>query len=395
MLRKALLLKLFNAATMLRWNDRIRPLDLTELDKQAHKMILAWFIGKWEEERRELNWIGLIEGGLFELLQRVVLTDLKPPLFYRIKSDPDRYGRLNDWVSDQLRPILAPLGASFQKRFREYFDEPEDALHRRVLDAAHISATRWEFDILYRMNPGGFEMDAIRERLARTSEGFGDLEGMAMIRENEHYRSFIDLCGQLRFQIRWANIHRTPRTSVLGHSLIVAILAYLFSLQVGACRVRRINNFFTGLFHDLPEVLTRDVISPVKRSIEGLDALIKEYEREMMEQDFYSLLPEAWRSEMKLFAEDEFDNVIRLDGELRRVGSGEIGRLYNEDRYVPRDGELVKVSDRLAAFLEAYLAIRNGSGAPELHEALWAIRSEEAQRSVSGIDLGGIYADFD
>jgi putative hydrolase of HD superfamily len=69
--------------------------------------------------------------------------------------------------------------------------------------------------------------------------------------------------------------------------------------------------------------------------------------------------------------------------------------LYNEDRFAPRDGELVKASDRLAAFIEAYLAIRNGSGAPELHEALWAIRSEQAYRAIGGIDLGGIYADFD
>jgi putative hydrolase of HD superfamily len=395
MLRRALLLKLFSAATMLRWNDKIRPMDLTELDKQAHKMVLAYFLGKWEEERGELDWIGIIEGGLFELLQRVVLTDLKPPLFYRIKSDPARYGRLNDWVGEQLSPILSPLGDAFQRRFREYFDEPEDGVHHRVLDAAHLSATCWEFDILYRMNPGGFEMEAIRERLSTALEPFGDLAGMARLREDDASRRFIDLCGQLRFQVRWANIHRAPRTSVLGHSLIVAFVAYLFSMQVGACRARRINNFFTGLFHDLPEVLTRDVISPVKRSIEGLDAVIKEYEREMMDQDFYGLLPPAWRMEMRLFAEDELENVARVDGESRRVGSGEIGRLYNEDRYSPRDGELVKASDRLAAFIEAYLAIRNGSAAPDLHEAFWAIRSEQSHLHVAGIDLGGIYADFD
>jgi putative hydrolase of HD superfamily len=264
-----------------------------------------------------------------------------------------------------------------------------------VLDAAHLSATCWEFDILYRMNPGGFEMEAIRERLSTALEPFGDLAGMARLREDDASRRFIDLCGQLRFQVRWANIHRAPRTSVLGHSLIVAFVAYLFSMQVGACRARRINNFFTGLFHDLPEVLTRDVISPVKRSIEGLDAVIKEYEREMMDQDFYGLLPPAWRMEMRLFAEDELENVARVDGESRRVGSGEIGRLYNEDRYSPRDGELVKASDRLAAFIEAYLAIRNGSAAPDLHEAFWAIRSEQSHLHVAGIDLGGIYADFD
>jgi putative hydrolase of HD superfamily len=395
MLRKALLLKLFSAATMQRWNDKIRPVNLTELDKQAHKMILAYFIARCEEERAAVDWIGLIEGGLFEFLQRAVLTDLKPPLFYKIKSDPQRYARLNDWVSEQLRPILSPLGADFQKRFRSYFEEKEDSLHRRTLDAAHISATRWEFDILYRMNPDGFEMEAIHERLSKAQQGYGDLRGVALILEDEDSRRFVDLCGQLRFQIRWANIHRTPATSVLGHSLIVAFLSYLFSVQVGACRLRAVQNFLTGLFHDIPEVLTRDVISPVKRSIQGLDALIKEYERDMMEQEFYGLLPTEWRPEMRLFAEDEFESVVTIDGERRKVTSDAIGRLYNEDRFAPRDGELVKASDRLAAFIEAYLAIRNGSAAPDLHEALWAIRSEQTQRSIGGIDLAGIYADFD
>lgn len=395
MLRKALLLKLFSAATMQRWNDKIRPVDFTELDKQAHKMILAYFIGRWQEPKEEVDWIGLIEGGLFELLQRIVLTDLKPPIFYKIKSDPERYARLNEWVREQLRPVLAPLGDSFRTRFREYFQMSEDSVHRRVLNAAHISATRWEFDILYRMNPEGYEMEAIHERLSSAQERYGDLEGVRKMAEDSASRQFVDLCGQLRFQVRWANLHRTPRTSVLGHSLFVALLAYLFSIQVGACRRRAVNNFFTGLFHDLPEVLTRDIISPVKRSIEGLDVLIKEYEKEMMEKEFYGLLPPDWHFDLRLYTEDEFESIVILDGKRRKLTSEEIGHHYNEDAYAPRDGELVKAADRLAAFIEAYVAIRNGSAAQELHEAVWAIRAEQGLRRVGGIDLGGIYADFD
>jgi competence protein ComGF len=29
------------AASMQRWNDHIRPVEFTELDKQAHKMVIA------------------------------------------------------------------------------------------------------------------------------------------------------------------------------------------------------------------------------------------------------------------------------------------------------------------------------------------------------------------
>ena len=69
MIRKALLLKLFDAAYMQRWNDKVRPVDLIELDKQAHKMLIAYFLGKFDEKTKGFNWTEIIEGGIFELLQ--------------------------------------------------------------------------------------------------------------------------------------------------------------------------------------------------------------------------------------------------------------------------------------------------------------------------------------
>ena len=67
-----------------------------------------------------------------------------------------------------------------------------------------------------------------------------------------------------------------PETFVMGHMLVVAILSYFMSLELdNPCRKRLENNFFSGLFHDLPEVLTRDIVSPVKNSVKGLDSIIK------------------------------------------------------------------------------------------------------------------------
>ena len=62
MIRKALLLKIFDAAYMQRWNDKIRPIELIELDKQAHKMVIAYFFSKFEEDKQGFNWIDIIEG---------------------------------------------------------------------------------------------------------------------------------------------------------------------------------------------------------------------------------------------------------------------------------------------------------------------------------------------
>ena len=84
MIRKALLLKIFSATHMQRWNDKVRPVELVELDKQAHKMIIAYCLGKFEEDVQGFDWIEIIEGGLFEFLQRIIVTDIKPPFFIRL-----------------------------------------------------------------------------------------------------------------------------------------------------------------------------------------------------------------------------------------------------------------------------------------------------------------------
>ncbi len=112
MIRKPFILKIFDAANMQRWNDKIRPVELRELDKQAHKMIIAYILGKCEEEdkNKDFDWIEIIEGGIFEFLQRLIITDLKPQLFNKIIEDRNTNIKLNEWVYKQeFHEILLTL----------------------------------------------------------------------------------------------------------------------------------------------------------------------------------------------------------------------------------------------------------------------------------------------
>jgi putative hydrolase of HD superfamily len=368
--------------------------ELREMDKQAHKMIIAYVLGKFEKSR-DFSWTEVIEGGIFEFLHRLVLTDLKPQIFYRIKEDRAKFEQLNKWVYQQLEPAISPLGRDFTRKFRDYFGEKRENINRRILSAAHFYSTKWEFDIIERANPEGYEISQIKKNLQTQQEKYYDLKGIQQLALYSNLRNFIDLCGQLRFQTRWSHIHRVPKTSVLGHMLVVALLSYLFSLEIGGCAKRRYNNFFTGLFHDLPEVLTRDIISPVKRSIKGLTHLIKEYEKERMEEEVYHLIPGEWHPEMRMFTENEFKSVVIVHGKMERKRSDEITRRFNQDRYNPRDGEMIEATDHLAAFIEVYLALLNGIIAKELTDARNAIRGRYGGRVIGGIDFGAVYEDFE
>ncbi|HED24042.1 MAG TPA: HD domain-containing protein, partial [Firmicutes bacterium] len=329
MIRKELLELLFEAASIQRWNDHIRPEHFTELDKQAHKMFYAFVLAKIEEADRgvKVDWQLLIEGGLFEFLQRIVLTDIKPPVYYRLMAEKGE--QLNRWVLDQLQEKVCDLNGGMKQKMEEYyFSTGINRLERRILKAAHYLATNWEFKIIYRLNEGLYGLEETRAAIANQIEEHYDLAGVQKLALGKKTSNFLDLVGQLRFQQRWAQSPRVPKTSVMGHMLIVAMMAYFCSLEVKACPKRIYNNYFAGLFHDLPEVLTRDIVSPVKRSVAGLEEIIKDIENRQLEERIFPLLPSTWHRELKFFTDNEFASKIMTDNKIRLVTSEEITDRY-------------------------------------------------------------------
>lgn len=415
--RKGLLQFLFAGSFMKRWNDKHRSMDLVEVDKQAHKMMVAWMLyelnseGLSEPEKLALG-LEIVEGGLFEYLYRLVITDIKPPVFYKIKANPAHYRQLTDWVLDQLEPRVRELGDGFWQRLTTYLAVPEgDSPARRILDAAHLYASGWEYSLIKRDNPWDDELLDIESSFTGGLARFADLRGVPDLADGlfagkkTPLGHFGRLLGQLRFQTRWSQTPRIPETSVLGHMFLVAAYGYFFSLAVGACPARRLNNFFAGLVHDMPELLTRDIISPVKQSVSTLGDMIKEYEESEMERRVFSVLKRGGYAGLAdrlsyLLGMDvgsEFYESIRDEGgKATRVTPADLDGRCNLDSFDPKDGELLKVCDSLAAFIEAYTALRNGITSDQLQQAVWRLRNKYSSVVLFGrVHIGALLADFD
>ncbi len=56
---------------------------------------------------------------------------------------------------------------------------------------------------------------------------------------------------------------------------------------------------------------------------------------------------------------------------------------------------MIEATDHLAAFIEAYLAIKNGVTNQELVDASNGIKQKYQGKVIGGIRFGEIYADFD
>lgn len=184
-----------------------------------------------KKKKGEFDWINIIEGAIFQFFHRLVLTDLKPQLVLKIKANEAKYRELNDWVYRQVEDFFQPIGDGFCDRFKDFLmnlPNPKDNINTHILHAAHFYATKWEFNIIERASPAGYEIPDIKKRLQEELEKNYNLAGMQDLVLYSKLRNFVDLCGELRFQTRWSHLHRVPNTSVIGHLLIVAILTYFF-----------------------------------------------------------------------------------------------------------------------------------------------------------------------
>lgn len=393
MIKVELIEHIFKAACISRWNDYPRMANLVELDKQAHKFIIAYLLAKQEDD---VNMQVVLEGGIFEFLSRVVVTDIRPDVYHEmIKQKKDE---INAWVLSKIEPMVCDVDeGGFLQRFQAYLQKNDFQKERLILKAASYLATKWEFNIVYQTSKFLNDIDEIKAKVDEELEDYYELVGVRKIALNQKLAKLIDLSGRLRFQKRWAQTPRIPETAVLGHMLVVAILSYFYSLKVKACDKRLQSNFYCALFHDLPESLTRDIISPVKYGIGGLHSLISEYEMKLIESKILPLVPSSFKDEFAYLLgirkdengaliKDEFENRTFKDKNIR-VCSASL-KEFNSDEYAAIDGKALKSCDRLAAFIEAALSIHHGLSSNELKQGLKDIYNKFSENhSVDGVNF--------
>lgn len=446
---------MFLAASMQRWNDHVRPLPLTELDKQAHKMIIAHMLARDYERtnKKEIKWNNLVMYGFFDLMQRVALTDIKPQVFNRLP-----YKSMTTCVLKDSGGLVASVHMSLGSELQEYLKRQGKAGYRpnieeKILGAAHSIASIWEYGLIRLMN-GQIELlenpgDELKKRLDKCkipkSKIFDyysslidlyakDIQGLTPDPETDtgtrSLIKIIDICGRLRFQQRWSHSPRLPATSVLGHMLYVGYLIYLVILDsypdllLSKDSSLLWRNFYSALYHDLPEAMTRDIISPVKKQAH-LDDSLKDIERDELKKIFKLLggknhkdarlnkdmrfyLPlnykytkkRKYTSGKETCYISEFDNRQLVRDRVMVFGQDldSIQDLYElVDQNFKGDfilGEIIKVCDDLAAYIEACSSLAHGISSSALIDAEESMFQKYKRMKLRDTDVGALFKYF-
>ncbi|MCF0241059.1 MAG: HD domain-containing protein [Treponema sp.] len=401
-MNKNLALKIFEGFSIQRWNDLVRPFDMVEMDKAGEKMVLAYIIGKFEENKgRYVDWKWIIYASLFDLLKKIALCDIKAPVQQMLKKEyPAEFMRLNEWVLNQYKTILED--DELFSNFTIYIGQkagsiplPEEKqLSMKIYQAAHKFSTMRELEMLLMVNEK-VRTSKIETELKADLQSSLDLEGVQMLITHQKAFDFLLKIEQLRFQTRWNQTPRVPATSVLGHSYFVAVMTLLLGREINVkmCDRRVINNFFSALFHDLPEAVTRDIISPVKQATDDLPFIVKKIEDEIVNKELVPLMEPFFKDELIFYTSDEFsDRVLCKNGVMVKVSFEDLNTKYNSDDFNPVDGRLVRVSDHLSALMEADISIRHGITSEHLQSGregmLHLYKDDEI---ISGINVNKLF----
>lgn len=405
MIDRKLAYKIFEGFSIQRWTDLVRPFDLVEMDKAGEKMVLAYIIGKAEENKgRFVDWNWMIHASLFDLLRKIALCDIKAPVQDMLQIEyPEEYMRLNEWVLSQYEPLLRDkeLFGMFslyisQKSGREEIPE-KSRLAEHILSASHKYASMRELSMLSLVNEP-MRYSKIRKELQAELQSFLDLTGLQLLMAEQKSFDFIMKIEQLRFQVRWNQTPRVPKTTVLGHCFFVAIVTLLLCRPSNPdmCESRLINNYFCALFHDLPEAVTRDIISPVKTATDGLPNIVKKIEDETVSKELAPLMEDYFSDELMYFTSDEFSNRIKgKDGKPVQVSFEDLNEKYNDKKFSPVDGRLVRIADHLSALMEADSSIRHGITSSHLEFGKKdMLERYKAGETINGIDVGSLFKEI-
>lgn len=405
MLTQKFALKIFEGFSIQRWTDLIRPFDIVEMDKAGEKMVLAYIIGKCEEQKGVfVDWTWMIYASLFDILKKIALCDIKAPIQQILKKDyASEYLRLNEWILNQYKPLIDDSALFSQFTIYEgqragTFDIPEKSrAAERILSAANKFATMRELQMLSVVNEPE-RLEKINKELLADLQGYLDLTGLQLLMTRQKSYDFIMKIEQLRFQTRWNQTPRVPKTSVLGHCFFVAVITLLLCRQSGQkmCEKRLINNYFSALFHDLPEAVTRDIISPVKQATDELPSIVKRIEDEIVNKELVPLMEPYFSDELMYFTSDEFSNRIKdKKGNAEVVSWEDLNGKYNQDDFSPVDGRTVRIADHLSALLEADSSIKHGITSSHLEYGRNSMISHyKPGETINGIDVGKLFREI-
>lgn len=330
-------LMLTSGISMKRWNNFPRIEDISHLDNVWFTLHIAMFLSYLEEKNwNKVDKEFIMKKIIFNSIKILVLSDINSwTRNYIEKVNKDIFNKLEQKVYDYIFSFDAP--DYLKDDIINTINNKDKVLELSIIEASKRYAGYKECLVNREVFSDMYEVP-YKEIMNQLDEKRKDLKSLDMLLKNPNYEKYLSNIRKLSHSLRWNQQKRMFPISVMAHLVLITFLSYvMWTIENNKWNSDKLDIFeimFKALYHDIPEAITGDIITPTKKAIPWFEEILEEVERDMLEDYLFYYV---W---------DEYEAYVK-------------GYMLNPWTWI--EGPYVKSADIISALFEAKIEVNYGS----------------------------------
>lgn len=284
---------------MKRWNNFPRIEDVSHLDNVGYTIHIALFLAHLEEKNgKEVDKEFIIKRIIFNCFITLLISDINSGTREYIKElDSSMFDKIESMWIDSILSFDAP--EYIKEDIKNTFFNTKNTLELDIISASKKYAWLNECMVNAKVFPDIYEVP-LEQINSFLFEKRKTLKSLDLLLSNENYKRYLSNIRRLSHSMRWSWQTRIFPISVMSHLVIITFISYI----LGMIENENGENYdlndllLRAIYHDIPEAITWDVITPTKKSISWFEELLEKVENKMMDDYMFSYIDSDYKEKV-------------------------------------------------------------------------------------------------
>ncbi|EKD29628.1 MAG: hypothetical protein ACD_78C00332G0003 [uncultured bacterium (gcode 4)] len=282
----------FRGLSVYRWNNFPRIEQVSATDHIAFSLHISILLASIIEEEKGIVFDRdyIFRKVLFSSFSTFVHSDISSEVKDQVKKknptiytelENIAYGMLLSWkLPEWMKKDMQEIH-DFSKQENHPYQKEDDLIAFSKLWASYHEAYFSNEVYLGVYRPA---MNVIEQKMGQPRfDLFRSYINLDPEHQNDLERFLLSM-RRLQSSYRWNSMRRRYPVSVMSHLFLTSFIAYIIGNIEGKNRQEITYMMTIALFHDIPEAITGDIVTPTKKAIEGFEELLVTVEKELVDK---------------------------------------------------------------------------------------------------------------
>lgn len=287
-------------------------IDTKQMDNVGATLHTALFLAYQEDQLAwwNIDKLYLIKKIIFTSFADLILSDINSGTKGYIKKlDEEIFDKLYQQAYNYFLDGEAP--DSLKNDFRNTLNTKNKTREDTIFLAAKKYLGYSEASNNARVFPEIYEvpLDELKKSLVLLTS---ELPSLKILLNTPDYEKYLAHIYRLSYSMRWNQYQRTTPISVMSHKVVVAYLSYVIGMIWNDNGEDNdiLEMLMRAIYHDVPEVITGDIITPTKKAVPWFVELLEKVEETMMDDYLFGYISLEYKEYLTPYILRPFDDDL-------------------------------------------------------------------------------------